>query len=451
MLTTIYRRCEDQEVSVLRKGLALVLVGMLCVTGFVGFASQEARGDFTVMWAMDLPRQTYFIGETVTFTVTAFASTDPTLFIPGELAQVTIRNQSLQEMYSAWITTNSNGSAAINWDIPITADPGNYTVILTDTHGFTSHQSMEILYNEETYWKTRVDLLERELAKEYQYINLLFSYNKWLTGQVNFMRKNFTLMWIITFLAMLSGLYNFMYVSSRNKRNVKGIMGLPSMAMETLGFRSRPVVELDHEIIQDVRVPDEKKIPIYGRDHFCPICDLEKRYAMSESQYREHLMAVHDKLHLKKDSIMAKWRRRKKLNFLKARTKAEEPPKPAFASVEKYREEWIDEKTRERFQARLDFIKRQLKKKKISKAEAEAKISQLRADMQKVKETQPKPVVLKQTPSPIPESTRKVRSERQLSSAFSIPSGNSKKPSEIPTPRTDIDELYDKMNNEKVN
>ena len=92
-----------------------------------------------------------------------------------------------------------------------------------------------------------------------------------------------------------------------------------------------------------------------------------------------------------------------------------------------------------------------MKKKKISKSEAEAKISQLRADMQKVKETEPKPVVLKQTPSPIPESPRKVRSERQLSSAFSIPSGNSKKASEISTPRTDIDKLYDKMNNEKVN
>ena len=366
---------------------------------------------------------------------------DPTLLIPGELAQVTIRNESLQEMYSAWITTGSNGSSTINWDIPITADPGNYTVILTDTHGFTSHQSIEILYNEETYWKTRVDLLQRELAKQYQYLNLLFSYNKWLTGQVNFMRKNFTLMWIITFLAMLSGLYNFMSVSSRNKKNVKGIMGLPGMVMEGLGFRSRPIVELDHEIIQDMRVPDDKKIPIYGHNYFCPICDLEKRHAMSESQYREHLMVVHDTLHLKKDSIMVKWRARKKRTFIKAKEKANKPPKPAYASVEKYQEEWADEKTKESFQARLKFIKRQLKRKKITRTEAESKIAELRADVEKSRPTKPSP---KETPSPMPQSQRKARMERQLSQPTKPPAG-------ISNSKTAIDELFERLNHEKVN
>jgi hypothetical protein len=430
--------------SAVRRFVGLVIVGLICSTGLMGFASQKAGADFTVMWAMDLPRQTYFIGETVTFTVTAFASTDPTLKIPGELAQITIRNESLQEMYSAWITTDSNGSAPINWDIPITADPGNYTVILTDTHGFTSHQSIEILYNEETYWKTRVDLLQKEIEKQYQYINYLFSYNKWLTGQVNFMRKNFTLMWIIAFLAMLSGLYNFMYVSSRSKRNTSGILSYTSRAAEVLGFRSRPSVELDHEEIMGIEIPEKKKPPVYGHIYFCPVCDVNKLHPMTEVRLREHLWAEHDRLHLKKDSIMAKWRARKKKGLAKAEKKANELPKPAFASVEKYQEEWAEEKTKEQFKARLNFIKRQVKKKKISKAEAQVKMTQLRADMQKVKETMSEPVVLKQTPSPKPEIQRKARTERQLSSPPKVPAG-------IPTQKTAIDELFERLNHEKVN
>jgi hypothetical protein len=441
-------------VSVLRKGLVLVLVGMLCVTGFVGFASQEVRGDFTVMWAMDLPRQTYFIGETVTFTVTAFASTDPTLFIPGELAQVTIRNESLQEMYSAWITTNSNGSAAINWDIPITADPGNYTVILTDTHGFTSHQSIEILYNEETYWKTRVDLLQREIDKQYQYINLLFSYNKWLTGQVNFMRKNFTLMWIIAFLAMLSGLYNFMYVSSRNKKSTTGIMSIPSKALSFLGIGGEPPIYMQHEEVAQQTIPQDKMVPIYGRDFHCQVCAHKglPDIPMTEKQLEEHIVMQHDKTpkKFKWKYRFARAEARQKKVLAKEQKKADKHPTPRFGTpLEIAKSETIEEKRKELLRV-IKTAKALHKKGKLSDKEYHACFLKVSAEMEQLKKdsiTTPPKSDPREPSAQKPELQRKARTERQLFT----PSGISNKLAENPAPKTAIDELFERLNHEKVN
>ncbi len=444
----------------MRRFVALILVGMLCVTGFVGFASQEANADFTVMWAMDLPRQTYFIGETVTFTVTAFASTDPTLFIPGELAQITIRNQSLQEMYSGWITTNSNGSAVIDWDIPITADPGNYTIILTDTHSFISHQSIEILYNEETYWKTRVDLLQREIDKLYTYVNFLFAYNKWLTNQVNFMRKNFTLMWIIAFLAMLAGLYNFMYVSSRSKKNATGIAGLASKGLTLLGIGNESPIYLQHEEVAQQTTPVDKLVPIYGRDFHCQVCAHKglPKIMMTEKQLEEHIVMEHDKSpkKFKWKYRFARAERRQKKIVAKEQKKTDKKPTPRFGTpIEIAKSEIIQEKRDELLRV-LKTAKALHKKGKLSDDELRTCLMKTQGEMERLRkesETPPQKLTPRETPSPIPESQRKARSERQLFSPKNIPTGNSKIPDKIPVdnpPKTAIDELLEQLNHEKV-
>ena len=443
--------------------LVLVIAGLVCSTGLVGFASQEARGDFTVMWAMDLPRQTYFIGETVTFTVTAFASTDPTLMIPGELAQVTIRNESLQEMYSIWITTDSNGSAIINWDIPITADAGDYTVILTDTHGFTSHQSIEILYNEETYWKTRVDLLQKEIEKQYQYINYLFSYNKWLTSQVNFMRKNFTLMWIIAFLAMLSGLYNFMYVSSRKKKTTSGIASIPSKAFMFLGIGGEPSIYLQHEEVAQQTTPVDKLVPVYGRDSYCQVCVHKglPKVLMTEKQLEEHIALEHDKP-LKKFRWKYRFARaeaRQKKITEREQKKADKKPTPRFGTpLEIAKSETVEEKRKELLRV-VKTAKALYKKGKLSDEELHACLAKAKAGVEELKklaeQSRPMPVHIDSPPEKVeiapktPEEIRKpiIRRERKLT----IPAKPAPKTFVSPTSRTAIDELYDKLNNEKVN
>ena len=84
----------------------IVVLTLILLTAYQGYVASDALaipGEFKTMWVMDLPRSTFFIGESVTFTVVAFASTDPTLKLPDQMAKITIRNESIAEVYEAWI------------------------------------------------------------------------------------------------------------------------------------------------------------------------------------------------------------------------------------------------------------------------------------------------------------------------------------------------------------
>jgi hypothetical protein len=433
--------------------LLSALVLLTSCQALVVFDAQAFSSDgYTVIWAIDLPREVYFIGESVAFTVVAFVSSDPDILLPDQMAKITIRNGTLFEVFSAWVTTNANGSAPITWETGLDAATGNYTIILEDLADMKVVANFTVLFNEETYWQTRVDLLERDLQSQYEYINYLYSYNKYLNNRVHWIDQQFKLLWAMSFITVMCGIYVAMHEAAGMKRNTSGLMSYPSKLLEILGFRSRPIVELDHEEIANLDIPQNKVPPIYGHDQFCPVCDPQKKKPMTEGQLRDHLWAVHDRLHLKKDSIGAKWRARKAEGVAKAEKKAKEPVKPAFASVETYQKEWTEEKAKETFQARLDLIKKQHKKKLITNAQAKAKVAQVRADLEAVNR---KPVVLKQTTAPKVELQRKVRMERQLSHVPKIPTGISqvskKIPAETPSSESALDELFDKLNHEKVN
>jgi hypothetical protein len=443
----------------------IVLSALMLMTTYQGFVVSDALaadGGFTTMWAIDLPRGTYFIGESVTFTVIAFASTDVTLMLPDQMAKITIRNESMAEVYDAWVTTNANGSAPVTWETGLEATTGNYTIILDDLKGTKVIGNFVLLYNEETFWQTRVDLIEKELQSQYNYINYLFSYNKFLEQRVRWIDQQFKLLWAMSFVTIMCGVYVAMHEFAMSGRSSSGIMSYPGKLLELLGFRKKPIVELDHEIIADAKVPPHKRVPIYGHTHFCPICDPEKLQPMTESMLRDHLWAKHDRLHLKKDSISAKWRARKHEKAVKVRMKAEEPPKPAFASVEKYQQEWTEEVTRERFQTRLNLVKMRLKKKLITSDQARTEISKIRADLESAKK---KTLVFKETSAPKVESPRKVRTEKQLSGIPKKPIILDNNPLSIASyledhpdseldrepKKTAIDELFEKLNHEKVN
>ncbi len=426
----------------------ILLVGLMLLTAYQGYAISDALaipGEFETMWAMDLPRVTYFIGESVTFTVVAFASTDPTLMLPDQMAKITIRNDSLAEVYEAWITTNVNGSAPVTWDSGLEAVAGNYTIILDDLKGEKVVEHFMLLFNEETYWQVKVGLIEKELQAQYGYLTYLFAYNKFLEKKVVEMERKMTIFGILAFVTVMCALYVGMHELSGSKRSTSGLMSYPGKVAEILGFRSRPIVELDHEEIANLEIPENKMPPIYGHDFFCPVCDPSKLHPLTEGMLRDHLWAKHDRLHLKKDSIKAKWRARVTKSAVKAKEKVHEPIKPAFASVEKYQEEWAEEKTKEHFQARLDLINKQRREKTVSKADVMAKISQLKEELREVNE---KKSVYKETSTPKPKSPRKVRMGKQLSGIPKVPEIF---PAEIPSSKTLIDELFEKLNNEKVN
>ncbi len=95
----------------------IILCALVLMTSVQGYVISDALaipGEFETMWAMDLPRVTYFIGESVTFTVVAFASTDPTLMLPDQMAKVTIRNDSLPHLLQigedAWLVFNGGNA-----------------------------------------------------------------------------------------------------------------------------------------------------------------------------------------------------------------------------------------------------------------------------------------------------------------------------------------------------
>ena len=306
-------------------------------------------------------------------------------------------------------------------------------MILTDTHGFTSHQSIEILYNEETYWKTRVDLLQREIEKQYQYINYLFSYNKWLTGQVNFMRKNFTLMWIIAFLAMLSGLYNFMYVSSRSKKNTSGIAGLANKGLTLLGIGNESPIYLQHEEVAKQTTPLDKLVPIYGRDFHCQVCAHKglPKIMMTEKQLEEHIVMEHDKSPKK-----FKWKyrfsrhefRQKKI-LAKEERRANKKPTPRFGTpIEIAKSEMMQEKKRE-LQRIIKTANALHKKGKLSDEDFHKCLAKTQAEVELLKKgsTVVSPEPPREPSTSKVESARKVRMNRQHFS----PSGNSEIPEKI--------------------
>ena len=458
----------------------IILTALMLVTSYQGLVVLDASagpGDFTTMWVINLPRATYFIGESVTFTVVAFASSDPSILLPDQMAKITIRNSSMAQVYEAWVTTNVNGSAPVTWESGLDAYAGNYTIILDDLSGKKVIAEFMLLYNEETFWQTKVDMVERELQSQYNYINYLFSYQKYQEKRIRWMSQQFKLLWAMSFLTVMCGAYVFMHEASGSRRSTSGLSSLPGKGFELLGFRSRPIVELDHEEIANLEVPASKSPPIYGHTFFCTACDPDGKKLMTKNELRDHILGVHEPIHMKKISIRAKLGERRARRKAKALQEPEKPMIPKDASMEEYRKEWVEETSKEHFQARLASIKKQLKKGKITQAEARARISQLREDLRKANATRATTEVLKQTPSPKLELQRKVRTERHISST---PKSHLKTDDETcpecealgatelsekgrtrlesavvsasrSTPKTAIDELFDKLSNEKVN
>ena len=429
-------------------GLSLVVLSAV----FVPVAT--VGDDFETMWVMQIPRSTYFVGETVTFTVTAFASTDPTLKIPSEMALVTVRNQSLVEAYSAWIVTDNNGSATVSWDIGLTAEPGNYTIILKPLRGTTVTETISVLYNEETYWKERVKQLEDGLNKQYEYINYLFNYNYWLNRQVKWVKETQTIQWLMVFMCLIVGLYCGMFLAANQPSTARGVLAAPGKLMRLLGIASPNPLYLQHEEVLQLETPKEKIPPIYGHDYVCKVCEKKGLPVtkMTKAQFEEH-MWYHDRLALKRDSLRAKLR-----GWMEAREKQKnasgKEPEPAFGTVEEYAEAERRAEAVAQLKERLERLRKLRKKGLISDDVLKRQLAEIRAEKDKLAKKMPEPKKdAPQTATPAkPETQRKVRVERRLSTpVIGLPHTPDKVPAHTPKmERTQIDELYEKLSNEKV-
>jgi len=420
------------------------LVLMTSCQAYVVFDATALGSDgYTVMWAIELPREVYFIGETVSFTVVAFVSSDPDILLPDQMAKITIRNGTLFEVYSAWITTNANGSAPVTWETGLDAATGNYTIILEDLADTKVVANFVVLYNEETYWQTRVDLLERDLQTQYEYLNYLFAHENYLQRQLQRNTRILHVLSICLFAVLFLALWTWFPELAKRARAGKGVYDQLGRGLAAMGITSEPVLYLQHEEVSQLSVPPDKAAPRFNVEFYCEICDPQHGNKMTLQQYEDHVF-MHDK-HYARPKFWKAWRRERARDAAKKADEPEKLPEPAYASIEEYKKEWTEEKARENLQARLDLIKMQHKKKLITDAQAKAKVAQVRADLEAVNA---KTQVLKQTPSAKVPIQRKVREKEALSGILKAPQ---KIPTPIPSSKSALDELFDKLNHEKVN
>lgn len=444
----------------------LILIGslVLLMSGAMIGPSTSAD-DFEILWAIDLPRTTYFIGETVSFNLLAFSSGEPSIPLPSEMALVTIRNQSMAECYAGWFTTDQNGTSPVQWDIPLESSPDNYTIILQPISGGTYTKNFTALFDQDTYWQKRVEFLEDELNRQYEYLNFLFGSNKYLLRQVDILKDRIAIMGVVMFITIMATLVVVIPEWARRSTNFNP-KSMSSRVAKLMGFSSTPKVLLSdqHDELAQLKTPEGKKPPRYGLDFHCQFCDPDKLEPMTKFQYEEHLKSHYKTL------WNTKARRRNKVykQLIDEHYQIPEarPPHEKLIEAEKKRDEIVDSielsrkelraiaAEKKRYQADMIAEKKRLEKerKKSAKAKKMAKT---------VKPKKVKPVV-KDSPPPMPEVQRKVRRVKHHSAipvAVSVTDSKTFEFEDDAVPfrkikaseRSPIDDLFDQLSNERVN
>jgi hypothetical protein len=442
----------------------IVLTALMLATSAQGMIALDASaipGEFETMWAMDLPRVTYFIGESVTFTVVAFASTDPTLMLPDQMAKITIRNDSLAEVYEAWITTNVNGSAPVTWETGLEASAGNYTIILDDLKGEKVVEHFVLLFNEETYWQVKVGLIERELESQYQYINYLFSFQNYQQKRINELYRIVMMSFVALFMTLFIALWTWFPELAKRARGGKGVYDQLGKGLAAMGITSEPRIYLDHEEVSQISVPADKAAPRFNAENYCEVCDKAHEKPLTLVALEDHA-EIHDRSYLRRPFWRARRRERVRENEANAHI-PEKKPEPTYGTVKEYSDDWEYKQKVKELKTRVKGLKKLYDKKKISEAVLKTEMKKVREEVDRLnkipsKETETKTEPPKNIPKPASapktELQRKVRMERQLSSPKNASAGIPEKiiPKVIPPiQRTKIDELFDELSNEKVN
>ena len=458
----------------------IILTALMLVTSYQGLVVLDASagpGDFTTMWVINLPRATYFIGESVTFTVVAFASSDPSILLPDQMAKITIRNSSMAQVYEAWVTTNVNGSAPVTWESGLDAYAGNYTIILDDLSGKKVIAEFMLLYNEETFWQTKVDLLEREIQSQYSYLNYIFSFQKYQERRLNRAIKQLEITMFAMFMVLFLALWTWFPELAKRARSGKGIYDQIGRGLAAAGITSEPRIYLDHEEVSQVSVPPDKAAPRFNVEFYCEICDPQHQNKMILQQYEDHVF-MHDK-HFLRGSFWRAWRREKARKSEKKSDEPEKLPEPTYAPVIEYKEHWNHSKKKKTLMLRAKALKKLHANKKIDSKTLRIQLDKVWAELEELKKSSPKKPegVLKVSNAPKPQKTRTLQTRTLISGIPEKPIESDSEPctecealggtelsekgrtrlekavqnTDRPIPRTKIDELFDELSREKVN
>ena len=428
-----------------KKAVVILCISMLSVSGLA--LVPVSADDFEVKWIMDFPRPTYFIGETVTFKVSAFATSDITVFLPGEMAMVTIENESKVEAYSAWVTTGTNGSAIVNWDTGLEISSGNYTIILQPIGGAPITKEISVLYNEETYWKIRVDQLRDELERQYEYLNYLFATSNYLKDQVNKLRSQVVVAGVVMIITILIVLFNVIPDWARRAGASKSKFGFAAGLAKMAGFSNTPKVlqTEQHEELAQLKPNECKSPPRHGLEHYCPSCDKERKEPMTAIALAEHIESYHG--NTPGGMPFSRARRREKVYRTLIKEDYKKPVEPKVVAgvqpLEIRRQELIDEALvieEEREKAAPKKVK---KDKKLKLPKVRRRDRPKKEKRQKRRKAQPEKVVLNDSPPPKAESQQKVRRIKQHTGVPSEPVETAEQSS-----ADAIDELYEKLKKE---
>jgi hypothetical protein len=450
--------------------IALGCVGMMVMCG-VAIALPSQADDFEVLWAIDLPRELYFIGETVSFSVLAYSSGEVSVFLPGEMALVTIRNSSYSEMYAGWITTNINGSCPVSWDIPLESEPSNYTIILQPIVGTLVTKNFIALFDQDTYWQKRVEFLEDELNRQYEYLNYLFGTNKYLLKQVSILKDQVAIAGVVMMITIMATLWVVIpeWAKRSSDPDNKTISG---RLARLLGFSNTPKVLLteQHEELAQLRTPLGRRPPRCGMEHYCEFCDPDKKEPMVKNDYESHLLSHYRRLHGR--NARRKNRIYKRLVSEHYEIPELRPPHEQILAAEKKRDEIIDRVELSRKELRAIDAERtkldkevRLEKKRLAKLEKKEKkaVKPLKEDKPPKKDKPAKKKREKKVKSPKKDKTLKLRRKKPVDNDYppEVPESQRKvrrikqhtgiPKKEAATHPTSIDELYDKLFKEKVN
>lgn len=393
------------------KALAVVLCALVCVTVVpVASALDQPDQTFQVQWAIFIPMNTYFLGETVSFRVEAYASTNPDLKIPDQYAHVMIRNESHLEVWDTWIATDTNGSAWIEWETELEYDLGNYSVYLEDGFGFITMTSVVLLFDENTYWQKRLSDLQEQIDVQNDYLNYLFEKDTWVTRKLNTALKNQIVLGIGFFICFLATFWVFCREWVRcNAMDIRKRMGFGGALASLMGVTNVPKCQLtgDHEEVANLLTPPDRAPLRYGRDWHCPACDPKKLLPMTERAYELHMQDFHER----KLSGLRAYFKKRGFKKLLSEVYPKEAEKPVFLSEDP------KEIARQNILERASEIRADFKRGALSKDELRAEVTKLKFEAEKagLVAPEPKPVYKTMTSAkhekmtqPQEETTRKL-------------------------------------------
>lgn len=434
----------------MRIGTCVFVCVALCALSLSSVPASAGPDDYLVEWSIFLPRQTYFIGEEIAFSIEAHSSINLAIPIPGEYANIQILDENDTDVYDWQAMTDTNGTANLYWNTTVYVEPGEYRILLTDSYKNTIEGNFTLLWDQETYNNGRLDDLQRQIDERDRYLDYLFLSNNFLSRKYLEFKR---MLWVGFGTAFGSFLLIFsIWVADRAQKSNQPQFREKAWAkgFRSLGISSTPPSRLTDKQpeVAGYVCPPEKLPPRYGMTEFCDICDPDHKKPMTKARLEEHKIA-HERYFVKLQPYLRERALRKAYKELYQKSVKER------TYVQDEHPELIE---RERLLVLSKTLTSDVKSGKLTGEQVAVESAYVRAqwdeffakypkqkptekpDVPKPNIIEPVKPVLKQTTSAKVQVIRKVRTEKRFTD---IP-----KPPIQQVKRTSIDELESKLKQE---